>query len=611
MQVNLYWTDTKEIDPTGQVVLWSNYSEDSRIPSIPQLIDDRLNGYREEYIDFIESLRCFSYKRKTLEEHLQCDNISFWWASLLQEKSVYKTPCMYTSVKFMALRDWCQENEVTALKLVGSHVSDQKLFSSFCQDNKIKLIKNGCVRKKISLPLKIRLMQSKSHLFSTILWLVNFLLKKRKAFQSVPKESEELNTTVVTYVPNFDRERAKQGQFFSYYWSSLLEKPVNHLLMYAQSKDFNFIDALSLRKKLNESGKKDRFFLLEDFLDWGVIVEAVKIYCKMAIRSRLLSSALSAFKREKKIAIPLDFLLKEGWLSSIRGICCMDSAISSRLFQRYLSHVSQQSLGLYLMENHGWERLLIQAWRKSNNGSIVGYAHSSVREGDWRYFNPISCAAEKSHMPDFITTNTSQEKQFFLQQGFKEKQVVVVEATRYLYLSSLRGDVIDATIQESVEAKIPKTILVLTDISTVDADRLLAVSSQALAGMDHQVIIKPHPFLPNPENLVEKYFSHMDYELSSEHLAQLLPDVDFVILSAATSAVLEVMAIGIPYAALAGPNSFNLSPPQVAKEKIVSSVKALRDKLQQTDFSSKPSCQFYLDPHFTRWNHLLEKQYAH
>jgi surface carbohydrate biosynthesis protein (TIGR04326 family) len=608
MEIELHPTPPKVNCDKSNFVAWTEYSSLGRVVSIPNLVDDNLEKYRGEYIALVNSLRNFKYKKRLVEDWLSCNGVSFWWGSLIQEKSIYKSPEIYTIFKFMALRDFCNKGKVT---LIRTYLTDKKLIknlSRFCKKNSIKFhIMPDHSGKKKSRSLKSTLVDPAPHFIKSFVSLGALILERRKSlFFYRDKKHLHSKATVMSYLPYFDIDKAKEGEFHSFYWGQLTDKikglkgGVNHLLLFAKSQDLDFNSAFELKKNLDQSST-DTFFLLEDFLCFSIIMKSIFSYLKVVFRSIRLRGLLATFGNSHKTKLPIDALLKDGWQSSTLGVCAINSSLYHELFNRYLSMCNHQELGLYVMENHGWERLFVNSWKERGNGTIIGYAHSSVREDDLRYFNSFQSIESKAcqcFFPDRIAVNTERTKQIFINQGFCSDHISWVESIRYLYLGRIK--------KRPPQDKI-QSVLVLTDINEDSARHLLKICQSAFLGKKYKIAVKPHPLLRNSQSLIEK---SLTCSVTREHLEKILHKVDFVVLSSATSALLEVRAMGIAYAIVLEPDMFNLSPLPINQINTVRTAKELESLMTARDLESEPTCEFLLDESLPRWGDLIKDQYA-
>jgi surface carbohydrate biosynthesis protein (TIGR04326 family) len=580
-------------------LLWSGYSSNHGVISIRTLINNRFDAYKSEYENLVNDLSNFRYKSNTIENHMQCSGVPFWWGSLMQEKSLTKSSEIYEVFKYMALRDLCLESGVQAIIFIDPNRNDIKSMPVFCTKNKIKLLINSPNEIRF-VDIKQKIIRSIPQAIKALLWLANYLLDRRKCILSMRGiHRNESKITIVSYCIISDE---KYNNPHSYFWGDLFDKfnkkPINHVLFYVPSMGFKFSDILKVKEKLNRRSDNNAYILLEDFLSFRVIARAIVAYLKMAFRSCGLSKALLDFDEKRNLKIPLAKLLSASWLSSLRGCCCMYSSIYYQKFNAYLSKINQQKFGLYLMENQGWERLFISLWKKYDHSNISGYVHTSVRNEDLRYFSSKYSAINNSYYyPSIIAVNTDIDKQYFISQGFR--RVEVVEAVRYMYLSAFKKRVISTS---NI-----KTVLLLSDGNACNTENFFKVCNVDFGRLNISVILKPHPLLPFSDRMIkDKLYNIKNIIIKHGHLESVLDEADFVVLSSATTAILEVMTLGIPHAIVRNPKMLNVSPFHIDEKDYIGSEEELIRIIKSGRRSYKKYAAFNLDRGFPRWTNLIE-----
>jgi len=94
----------------------SNWNTDSKITvnwdqttvppdqiSLPTQVDDRVLEIKKEFLAWAYEVSQIQIDGKTVTEHLKIfDGLSFWWMTLMGEKSPYKCPALYAVFKLGA-----------------------------------------------------------------------------------------------------------------------------------------------------------------------------------------------------------------------------------------------------------------------------------------------------------------------------------------------------------------------------------------------------------------------------------------------------------------------------------------------------------------------------
>ena len=106
--------DKPEIDSNYAVVFWNKaHTISNEFFSISEILESYSDKLKSEYLDFIYHLGNSKIYGKSVIDILQIrDNLSFWWMTLLAEKSNWaKSPNITNILKLMALRIYISNNE--------------------------------------------------------------------------------------------------------------------------------------------------------------------------------------------------------------------------------------------------------------------------------------------------------------------------------------------------------------------------------------------------------------------------------------------------------------------------------------------------------------------
>ena len=100
---------------------------------------------------------------------------------------------------------------------------------------------------------------------------------------------------------------------------------------------------------------------------------------------------------------------------------------------KILSNIPRQKVGIYLMENQGWERALLHSWSLYGHGKIVAYQYGLLRYWDLRYCNYPSIENKKTDLPqpDAIAVSSKHAFNSFKRMGYNENVLLSVENLRY------------------------------------------------------------------------------------------------------------------------------------------------------------------------------------
>ena len=99
--------DSKADPPgnAGLVYRWNGWAEKDSVYSLFRYIEDRSERIRRKYLTWIHELGESRIDGKRLIDHLAFeDGLSYWWMTLLVEKSIYKSP-ISNAIRLLALEE--------------------------------------------------------------------------------------------------------------------------------------------------------------------------------------------------------------------------------------------------------------------------------------------------------------------------------------------------------------------------------------------------------------------------------------------------------------------------------------------------------------------------
>jgi surface carbohydrate biosynthesis protein (TIGR04326 family) len=620
----LIW-DSESQPPSnaGTIVLWRSFSpkSSSEFISIPQLIEDNSDALRARYLAWVYELGEFRVQGQRLIDHLELrPGFSYWWMTLLAEKCSYsKSPQIIEAIRMLAFTDWIAGHTFVRITLVTANQPLADCLRRWSENVGAVFEWHRLSKPRIKGSWRAHVYSSIPSTAQALVWLLNYLLE-RWQLQGVGLQSwrqSSATATFVSYLFNLEPEAVKIGRYESRYWGPLPELlkgnnyKTNWLHMYL--KDGLLPDARSAAVFIRELNKKSLgktiHATLDSFLSFRVVIRALHDWFKLVWISKELNGPLSAaFARE---SINLWPLFCEDWRQSTCGLTAISNTLFSSLFHASLASLPKQHIGCYLQENQGWEFAFIQHWRLFKHGHVVGVPHSSVRFWDLRYFFD-SRSYHKSEcnlmpLPDQVAINGHLATKAYLAGGYPAKDLVQVEALRYLYLNNIN-------FHTTVAAEAPKKdlrLLVLGDYlasSTRLQMRMLAQAADELP-TGTVITVKPHPAC----TVSAGDYPELQLNVTTEPLENLLDESDVVYSSAVTTAALEAYCAGVPVISLLDPNGLNMSPLR-GQENVryvcnaCDLIYALAIETSCNRSTSRANSIFILDKYLPRWLKLF---YSH
>jgi len=601
-------------------------SDSTKEISIPRLMIKWKKDLIKEYVAMIYSCGFTGNKFNNSHKRLMIrSNFSFWWMTLLSEKSPIRSKSIYKILQFRVIERLFYEKKCTHIALYSD---DKKLHNLLLEWSKISGF-NYERKKKKSKKLKnidIQDLYNKlPHFIRASILLFRFVLSKRhfvgrsKKMQIDTFEDNNLpKRFIVSPFPSINEKKALAGVFQSNYWGEVQryidsDVNVNFLLMFTPGFDCkNAKEAIKKRDILQKKSHGRRnYYFLEEWLSYSVLFKIVIDYLFLYRKSFNQSSIKQNTYIDESI-ISYWRGIKPEWLSSTRGVVAIDGCIKLRLFEECLKSFNNPLDGFYLVENQPWERAFNYSWKSLFKAPLFGVQNAPFRPFDLRFYEDkrIYKYQHKSSLPipDLLLTNGKYSETSILEFGYPIESITYVEAYKYSYLTDLQKN-----ISRNNSKDLDKVLLVIVDGLAIFAREQIKMLGEALhTNVKYKldkIIIKPHPFC-DVSSLLKKHLSDINFELSNDSLESLWCEADIVYVSNMTSSGIESLIMGLPTIIYLDHNVINLSPALECKDVMFAS--SSQDFINYLEFPIIPEPRndyLYLDESLTRWKELLASNY--
>jgi surface carbohydrate biosynthesis protein (TIGR04326 family) len=594
----------------GVVYSWNGYLEDGSVRSLLGYVERHGERLKQQYLSFTHALGEESIYGKSLIEHLSFkDGLSYWWMTVFVEKHYNRLPFVDV-LRLFALEDIFKKNKPQKFLLVSANRSLHQVLKPLCYGLGIqyewkKLKKAPAVWNRTQfyngLPYPIQALMS----------LIRYLRSYgRFRNMATPAWFDNNAMFVCGYFANVLPEQASKGVFYSKYWEGM-HGVINELGIKANWLHHNAGDMHQTATKwihgFNKNKEAEGFHVfLDGHLSKRVVLNVIKKWFYLNFLYWRLPGIKKAFCLQGS-SLSIWPMMKEHWKNALQGPAAITNLLSIELFERALRHMPHQKLGLYLCENHAWERALIHAWRKHGHGQLIGVAHSTVRFWDLRYFldsrTLLPSSFNQIPQPDCVALNSEIALKAYHSLGYSKDTFFLCEALRYnyLYKFALAAPVIKK------EKKV-KRVLILGDIFSASTHNMLQMLDEAMSYSGYQfcLSLKPHPRCSiNVEN-----YSRLNLNKVTEPLDRVIQDYDIAYASDSTSAAVDAYCAELSVVVALDGKNLNFSPLRgQANVCFVSTPHELSESLHKLNKASsirvtgKPF--FYLDPELPKWKKLL------
>jgi surface carbohydrate biosynthesis protein (TIGR04326 family) len=592
------------------------------VTSVPLYVEDHAERLRAKYLAFIHDLGESQVNGRRVVDHLSFgDGLSFWWLTLLAEKSPLKSPEIFSCIRLLALEEILVERKPPALELVSADGELADALRTLCANLRIRFEWLAAPREKMGLSLRA-IYRGLPYRVQGLVVLVKHLMERwpLRTIAKPPWFSSSQAVFICSYFVHLNPAACADGLFRSRHWGALPDllqkngRQINWLQHFMESPlvpDPKTAVRLATRFNIAPETEGVHAFL-DTYLSFRVIGRVLKDWLRLNAIAWRLRSIESSF-RPSGSALSLWPILRAGWKSSLVGSTAVGNCLWVALFDAALRDVPHQSVGFYLYENQGWERAMLHAWRKHGHGEIIGVQHATAPFWHLYYFDDprtwLSRGVNSLPVPDRVALNGPDAWRAFVGAGYPANELVETEALRYMDLLSEDQAVSERGDRTTITAAKPEVkVLILGDMMASTMDRFLAVVENAcdLLPSGYRFTFKPHP--ANYAKL--STYPRLKADETTEPLGRIMGDYDITVAANSTTAAVEAFARGLPTIIMLDGTGLNLSPLRGhAGVQFVSTPEQLANALTQkrpgATLLPGHRAMFFLDAFLPRWRQLL------
>lgn len=608
----LVWDQNEDPQTNQQILLWNGYTEAKNQISIFKVVEQNADELKKEYLKLVYNLGEKRLNGQSVINHLQLrKNFNYWWMTLIVEKCNYsKSTWINDAIRLLALEKIIIKNRVTKISLVTSNKILAKCFRLLCLKHKIEFDCHQRSGIKPSQSFFKQLYGFLPKLLQAIVWFSSYIVSRWKLRGVGLKEwkSTEGRITFISYFFNLLPESLKKGHYDSHYWAHLpnllMQEDISTNWLHIYVKDSvcpSEKHAAKLIQKFNQTGRgQQTHTTLDTFLGFKVIWNTLLDWVRLFKVGRKIQSLGSIEKDDGGYLWPF---MKLDLNESLYGVTALNNLLSFNLFEESLRLLPRQKKGVYLQENQGWEFGLIQAWKATSHGNIIGVPHSTVRFWDLRYFFDSCCYNSQLPMPNQVAVNGNLMRKSYIAGGYQERELVDVEALRYLYLNTERKKNYNYFNSEYF------IVLVLGDYLAEHTHFQMRLLEAVFPSFSPNIrlLVKPHPNFP----IIPSEYPKIKMEVTMDSISSLLDQCNIVYTSNVTSAAIDAYCANVHVISALNPKTLNMSPLMgVEGVEFVSRVDELVKAIEKIEIEQKnnkksPEDVFWLDPKLAMWKNLL------
>lgn len=575
------------------VFLWDSFDlEDQHADtiSLPSYVELHAEEIRSRLLAFLCEAKSVESEGQTLEDSLRRDDgFSVWWVSFpsLKRPGQISIPI---ACKLIALEMIVGPHRLEKIRVI----SDDKSIATLI----LRSISND------PLPLG-RTVDAIWRAFVHPIRALGSLLRYIAHTRAIPKnhplfpEDSSHRIAFFDYLPHLRLQSNSESLYVSPYWAdvpNLVARPFWYHI-YPRNVDYRDIrSSFRFVDNVDTTGSGNHFLFLE-----RTSFSAVLQVLRQMIRHRRVHTRFRPQLRRFALAgsgLHLWNVFEDEWDDSILGTTGMRHLLLLWSTESFVREMPTHSKIFYLMENQPWEVILNHFLEKYMKGPAFGFAHSTIRFWDLRYFsdpreNPFLDSHSHRPSPTRILLNGDLAKSLLIDNGFPETSLSVVEASRYNYLRSL---------EQQLEHN-ASDIVVLGDSDVRANNTLLEIFRKALTlhQVDRRVLVRSHPICP----LTNKQLGPLVGNISTDSLLALLKSAAVVITTAGSSSSADSAALGIPTIVVLDAKELNNSPLRgkgITFEARNADELSLLLRSSNTFARQRPSLIFTLDSLYPRWS---------
>ena len=601
------------------ILLWDSFEESDGVLSIPKMVEEQVMELRTEYLNWTATLASSTIDGLPFRDQLSTNLLnggSYWWQTLIADKSPYRTKGIYNVLKVRVLEKKIILENCRKLVYVGSDKLLAKLLKAWLTQQNCEFSWIYKKPRKASVSKKKRL-YDQLPLIAQAFAYIGYIILKRLRFSKHVKPDPDAVCSIVTYFPGIDLKKAKIGEFYSNYLGplhNLLKQEgvsVNWIWMYSNMSQLSYKESVDFQSRLNKSSKKGngRYLLLEDFLNFRIFWKGLAYYLSL-LRKYYFYKRASSFFKFPESTLNFFAILKEDWKESFIGHTAVSNCMHMAAFHQASKEIPKDTkLMLYVWENQPWEQSLLSMRDRLYNTLFVGLVHTPANCAlyNLKVFpgNTLEIFSGKTgrRIPDILAAPGDISNSMLVDGGWPSDRVQTFEALRYMDLINIQSSKV---LTNNKELKILIITGSIQSETELQIEMLSSAEKKGALKIFSKILIKPHPLIP-VESMIKKYKFHIPVDIVNQSLSELWPHSSVVFTSNSTSATVEAVYLGIPVIIMGSPDNLNINPLFGSKNvDFVYSVDMFCKKLSKLTLTVGPTIDFFeLNPDLSRWKKLF------
>jgi len=546
-------------------------------------IENNSSLIKKNFLRIIENTGKKKILKKNLRTYFQVnDYVNLWDLSLFNEKNIFKKDYINKCLQYLAILEIIKYHRVKKIRLNNIDNEIYKILIKYKKNVNFKVIKKS---------KKSFIEESKNFILGN--WLTAiliFFMKNISLKSNINKFNYDSKNLILSYFCHYKKNFENKNFFVSDHWRGLekkIKKDYFYLNFFIPTQKYKSYNSLKIKvdEKIQNLKKKnfiDNYFYFNDL---------IKVFYISFIYSWKFFFLFLILKNKKDPQFALLELSYNVQKISFSGLTCLENLKIYYSIKKFFYFNPNITKCIYLMENHSWEKILLNFCYKRKILSN-GYVHATIPFWHLNYFQSKKFNKKNIYLPKKILTSSKINLNLLINQGVNKKKLELVEALRYNWLNKFKNKKSNYSTSK---------ILVFGDYEKKINKELLEIIKNLLEKRNDLVVYyKPHPGDIN----------NYDYKINWLKIIYHLPkklNFKLYVFSNSTSAAAEYTHLTNDIAIFNPKFSINLSPFKDLKKyqsNFFSNEIELK-KILTSKVKNKFNFFFYLNDTLTKWKNII------
>ncbi len=526
-------------------------------------------------------------KKKILKKNLRTyfqvnDYVNLWDLSHFNEKNIFKKDYINKCLQYLAILEIIKYYKVKEIKLNNIDNEIYKILIKYKKNVNFKVIKKS---------KKSFIEESKNFILGN--WLTAiliFFIKNISLKSNLNNFNYDNKNLILSYFCHYEKNFENKNFFVSDHWRGLekkIKKNYFYLNFFISSQKYKSYNSLKIKvdEKIQNLKKKN---FIHNYFYFNDLIKVFYISFVYSWKFFFLFSILKNKKDPQFALLELSYNVQK---ISFSGLTCLENLKIYYSIKKFFHFNPNIKKCIYLMENHSWEKILLNFCYKRKILSY-GYAHSTIPFWHLNYYQSKKFNKKNIYLPKKILTSSKINLNLLINQGINKKKLKLVEALRYNWLNQFKNIKTHYSTNK---------ILVFGDYDKKINKELLELIKNLLDKINDLVVYyKPHPGDIN----------NYDYKIDRLKIIYHLPkklNFKLYVFSNSTSASAEYTHLTNDIAIFNSKFSINLSPFKGLKkyQRNFFSNEIELKKILAIKIKNKFNFFFYLNDTLTKWKNII------